>query len=285
MLTNTFCHIPGIGEQTERNLWSAGVLSWDTGCPAAGIKLSRTPRQSWPQLMQESILNLANRYPGYFAARMPTKQQWGLYRDFQRVTVFVDIETTGLYGGEITTIALYDGRTIRHYVNGTNLDRFPADVADYPLLVTYNGKSFDIPFIERYFGIRLRNAHIDLRYPLRSLGVKGGLKGCERQLGIARPGLDGVDGFIAVLLWNEYRTRKDMRALETLLAYNIQVAIALHALMVDAHNQKLSATPFAHSHLLPAPSLPEPPFSPDHEIVKRLRREVFGIVPVLGVCP
>ena len=137
------------------------------------------------------------------------------------------------------TAVLYDGRSIRHYVNGDNLDEFPTELKEYQLLVTYNGKTFDIPFIERFFSIRLPQAHIDLRYPLRSLGLKGGLKGCERQVGIARPGLEDVDGFVAVLLWNEYRNKKNVKALETLLAYNIRDALALHALMVHTHNEKV----------------------------------------------
>jgi uncharacterized protein YprB with RNaseH-like and TPR domain len=50
----------------------------------------------------------------------------------------VDIETTGLspYTNDITTIVLYDGKAIRHYVNGENLADFPDDVADYRLLVS-----------------------------------------------------------------------------------------------------------------------------------------------------
>src|SRR5947199_8147 len=82
-------------------------------------------------------------------------------------------------------------------------------------------------------------AHIDLRYPLRSLGYTGGLKGCERQLGVARPGLEDVDGYLAVLLWDEYRRRKNERALETLLAYNAHDTVNLAALMVHAYNGKV----------------------------------------------
>src|SRR5262249_37451373 len=160
--------------------------------------------------------------------------------DFRDACAFVDIETTGLSRwDEITTAVLYDARSVRYYVNGDNLKDFPRDVKDYRLLVTYNGRCFDIPFIERVFRIRLPQAHIDLMYPLRSLGLKGGLKGCERQLGIGRPGLEGVDGFVAVLLWNEFRKRKDVKALETLLAYNVQDAVALHALMVHTLNEKV----------------------------------------------
>ena len=66
--------------------------------------------------------------------------------------------------------------------------------------MTYNGKSFDIPFIESHFGAKLTHAHIDLRYILASLGYRGGLKGCEKQLGIDRGDLKNVDGYFAVLL-------------------------------------------------------------------------------------
>ena len=40
---------------------------------------------------------------------------------------------------------------------------------------------------------------------MSSLGYRGGLKGCEKCLGLDRAELDGVDGYFAVLLWNEYR--------------------------------------------------------------------------------
>ena len=227
--------------------------------------------------MQESSGNHANRNLSYFIEKLPANQHWRLYRDFHDSCAFVDIETTGLSGwDEITTVVLYDGRSVRYYVNGDNLDEFPRDLEAYTLLVTYNGKSFDIPFIERFFSIRVPQAHIDLRYPLGNLGLTGGLKGCERMLGIDRPGLEGVGGYAAVLLWNEYRKRKNVKALETLLAYNIQDSLSLHALMVHVHNEKLKETPFAVSHSLPSPRLPESPFQPDPDVLKQIQHEAFG---------
>src|SRR5947207_1732952 len=110
MLTNTFCHIPGIGEKTERNLWAVGVTAWDSPWPKMGVKLPRATLESWPRLMQQSIDNHASRNPSYFAEKLPTNQIWRLYRDFQDSCAFVDIETTGLsYPAEITTVVLYDG--------------------------------------------------------------------------------------------------------------------------------------------------------------------------------
>ncbi|MEZ4549042.1 MAG: ribonuclease H-like domain-containing protein [Desulfobacterales bacterium] len=73
-----------------------------------------------------------------------------MFADFRHATAYVDIETTGLENPEITTISLYDGARIRYYVNGQNLDQFQDDITDYPLIVTYNGKTFDLPVIERF---------------------------------------------------------------------------------------------------------------------------------------
>src|SRR5262249_19181600 len=152
-----------------------------------------------------------------FDQLLPADQSWRLFRDFRACCAYLDIETTGMAANDqITTIALYHGRTIRHYVQGDNLHHFLLDLAAHRPLVTYNGKSFDVPFIERCLHTRLDQAHIDLRYILRSLGLRGGLKSCEKSLGIQRPGMEELDGFAAVLLWHDYRGRRNPRALETL---------------------------------------------------------------------
>ena len=64
-----------------------------------------------------------------------------------------------------------------------NLKDFIEDIQKYKVIVSYNGKSFDIPFIEHFFNIRLDHAHIDLRYILHSLGFRGGLKGMRTTAG------------------------------------------------------------------------------------------------------
>ena len=88
------------------------------------------------------------------------------------------------------------------------------------------------PFLRDRLGCPLDQAHIDLRYVLASLGYKGGLKKCETALGIDRGDLDGVDGSLAVLLWEEYRKTGSPKALDTLLAYNIEDVVNLETLMV-----------------------------------------------------
>jgi uncharacterized protein YprB with RNaseH-like and TPR domain len=187
--------------------------------------------------------------------------------------VYLDIETTGLdrYFNDITTIALYDGQCIKTYVQGQNLDDFIEDIQNYRVIVSYNGKSFDIPFLEQYFNIRLDHAQIDLRYILFSLGYRGGLKGCEKQLGMDRGDLTDIDGFFAVLLWDEYQRTSDQKALDTLLAYNIQDTINLENLMVTVYNMKLKDTPFYETHFIEDPTLPVNPFRADLATVDKIK--------------
>ncbi len=273
MLKNTFCHVPGISLNLERSLWESGILNWDGFFNSGSSLLSAARIRTLDEQLRVSRDHLDKGEPGFFSSRLAAKEQWRLFPEFRHGVAYLDIETTGLSrdADVITTIALYDGQNIRTFVQGENLDDFPAEIAKYRMLVTYNGKSFDVPFIERFFGISLAQAHIDLRYVLHSLGFRGGLKGCERQLGLSRGELDGVDGSFAVRLWNDYQRRGNRAALETLLAYNIEDVINLEALMVEAYNRKLAETPFGQSHALSLPARPAIPFSADPGTIRRLR--------------
>lgn len=116
----------------------------------------------------------------------------------------------------------------------------------------------------------MQQAHIDLRYVLRSLGYKGGVKSCERQLGLDRGGLADVDGYTAVLLWADYTQRGNARALETLLAYNTEDVINLEVLMVLAYNLLVRQTPFTHLEM-ELPDSPTIPFQADEETLNAVR--------------
>ena len=167
--------------------------------------------------MKLSQLKLKTRDVNFFADRLLSNHHWRLFPEFIKETAYIDIETTGLVSSSdyITTISLYDGINLRYYIHDRNMDQFKKDINDYKVIITYNGKCFDIPFIEREFGIKLNHAHLDLRYILRSLGLSGGLKSCEHQLGLNRGGLEGIDGYFAVLLWKDY-LKGNHKALETL---------------------------------------------------------------------
>ncbi|MFO7963850.1 MAG: ribonuclease H-like domain-containing protein [Desulfobacterales bacterium] len=271
MLQNTFCHIPGIGLKTELSLWKSGFTDWQTFLLRCG-PAAKVPRKEFiRRAVGNSIRHLEARNTAYFTAALPSHQHWRLFSSFRSKTAYIDIETTGLdFICEITTIALYDGFTIRHYVNGQNLEDFVDDISAYDLLITYNGKCFDIPFLETFFNIRLNQAHIDLRYVLRRLGYSGGLKSCERQLGIDRGELTGIDGFFAVRLWEDYVWRKNEYALETLLRYNIEDVVNLEKLMIMAFNRNLQQTPFTKHLFIAEPDPITIPFTVHEPTVERL---------------
>ena len=277
MLQNTFCHVPGIGLKTESRLWDAGIHSWDDFFKktAPGILRGKLAEMT----LEQSIHELASENPGYFARLLPTPLCWRLFPDFRSHAVYLDIETSGLDIDfhEITTIALYDGNTVRTYVNGINLKDFADDIRKYKVVITYNGKCFDIPFLERYFKIRMDQTQIDLRYVLGSLGYKGGLKNCEMRLGIDRGDLKGVDGFFSVLLWADYVRNKNQMALETLLAYNILDVVHLERLMILAYNQNLRNTPFAGRLEIPTAAEPVLPFQPHCPTIEKIRARTESI--------
>jgi uncharacterized protein YprB with RNaseH-like and TPR domain len=95
---------------------------------------------------------------------------------------------------------------------------------------------------------------------------------CEKALGLDRGDLDGVDGFFAVLLWREFQQTGNIKALETLLAYNIEDVVNLETLMVLAYNMKLKDTPFSRTHALSMPKIPDIPFKPDRSTIERIRQ-------------
>jgi len=278
MIRNTFCHVPSISEATEARLWDSGIHSWDDFAERGSASLSPRKAASLRKEIEQSSLALDRCDPKYFSEKLPANQHWRLFREFRSSLAYLDIETTGMggYDDHITTIALYDGRSIFHYVHGESLQAFKNDIQNYAILVTYNGKCFDVPVIERYFGIRMPQAHIDLRYVLRSLGYRGGLKGCERQLGIDRKDLHDVDGYFAVLLWNEYQRSGNRNALDTLLAYNIEDVVNLETLLVLAYNMKLAQTPLATKQCVALPRRPHVPFHADSELIESLRMKVFA---------
>lgn len=276
MLRNTFCHITGIGPRIERRLWSNGIRDWDAFLQSAEPPLPsrRIPRAR--SIIRRSFTEIDRENAAYFERRLSSDEHWRLYPEFQHSLAYIDIETNGDPAANvITTISVYDGTRISCYVRGRNLEDFRTDIARFKLIVTYSGKSFDVPVLESTFGIRIGAAHIDLRYVLRSLGFTGGLKSIERQFGIDRGALAGLDGYWAVLLWQDFVENANERALDTLLAYNIQDVVNLEVLMVEAYNRKLKGTPFAMTHRVGPLRIPESPFKPDVETIRRIKQARF----------
>jgi uncharacterized protein YprB with RNaseH-like and TPR domain len=271
--------LPGVGLAMEKKIWMQGVTTWERGIvELKKIDFVERNRMLWNEL-ENSMRHLNDLNYNYFSGSVPKALQWRVFPEFRNHIAYLDIETTGLssFYNEITTISVYDGSSIFCFVNGQNLDEFINVIKNYKVIVTYNGKTFDVPFIENFFNIKLDQLHIDLRYVLKSLGLSGGLKGCEKKLGISRNELEGVDGYFAVLLWNEYRKNKNIKALETLLAYNIEDVVNLELLLTHAYNMNLKDTPFLDSHKIQLPQrIFDIPFKPDTGLIEKMKRDYYS---------
>lgn len=224
MLEHTFIHLSGIGPTSERRLWEAGVITWADAlgrgvCPTgfSGARWTVTCRQ-----LEESVRSLRRGDHRHFARSLRTGEHWRAWREFRRRAAYLDIETTGCgHRDDVTVVGIYDGRRTRSFIAGDNLDELPEALEQYSMLITFNGASFDLPFLRRCFpGLRFDHLHVDLMHVLRRLGLRGGLKAIERQVGIARDDdLAHLDGWDAVRLWREW-CAGDERSLETLVRYN-----------------------------------------------------------------
>jgi uncharacterized protein YprB with RNaseH-like and TPR domain len=223
MLTSTFLHAPGIGGSTERKLWKAGVLTWESALTTPRLPLGEAQRRALLPILEASLTALDARDARWFAKNLPARDQWRAVPTFGERTAYVDIETNGgMEADDVTIIGLYDGFGSRIFVKGRDLDAFPAAIAEFDVLVTFFGTGFDLPMLRRRFpGLPLDTVHLDLCFALRRLGYKGGLKAIERELGIRRAfEIEDMSGLDAVHLWNAWERRGDSDALERLIAYN-----------------------------------------------------------------
>ena len=243
MLSNSFVHIAGIGPVTERRIWKRGVLTWEQflGEPAAAGLPARTSGRI-AEAIAASRERLQREDHRFFACCLPRPEHWRAYPEFSHRIAYLDIETTGMEGHDLVTmIGVYDGRDVHTYTRGENLEEFFEDIGRYSLLVTFFGRSFDLPFLRRrYPKAAFEQIHVDLCYALRRLGLKGGLKRIEHQLSIPRaPETEGLDGWDAVRLWREWE-RGSQEALDLLRTYNREDVCNLEILMRYAY-QRLRA--------------------------------------------
>jgi uncharacterized protein len=151
---------------------------------------------------------------------------------------YLDIETTGLScrNCNITVIGIYlvkgkRGKLVQLVGDDASADNLLEVVKDVEAIYTYNGRRFDLPFINGALGVDLESMaeHHDLMYDCWRCNLRGGFKAVEEQLGIPRK-LKGVDGWMAVKLWWQYVNNYDEKALDMLLKYNGEDVINLKAL-------------------------------------------------------
>ncbi|MFB6084249.1 MAG: ribonuclease H-like domain-containing protein [Halorientalis sp.] len=228
-IENSFIPVRGVGETTERRLWEAGVTRWDE---FDGSVVGDTTADRVRSFIDTARDRLDDGDARYFGEQFPSGEQWRIYGNFRDEACFFDIETTGLSQerDRVTTVSFHQGGETTTLVRGDDLtvDALRAQFSDAAMLVTFNGKRFDVPFLETSFDLSLDQPHLDLLYPCRRLGLTGGLKQVEREIGVERdrPDISGED---AVRLWKEHQRGRD-GALERLVSYNREDAVNLRTL-------------------------------------------------------
>ena len=294
MLLHTFIHLPGIGPKTERNLWDEGILTWDDFLEA---RLPLTRLHSRHGLFRSELAECEKRLQdadsSYFRRTIPSREGWRMYADFRINAAFLDIETTGLfpYQDKVTLVGILDSKGYHAFIRGRNLrdirtatDRHGIRVQllrnvwraikKYDLIVTYNGTLFDLPFLES----TVRGSkpligdipHIDLRFTLRRIGLTGGLKAIEREIGMVRETpLSSLDGYDAVRLWKMWEAG-DEGALHTLIRYNAEDVLSLPRLADMAYNE-LAQEITAPVPLLKGWEVPRTDLPYDLDVIRRLR--------------
>ena len=155
MLHQTFIHIPGIGKQTEQDLWQHGIQSWDDAdrfekrFGFAGPRLQGKLDEYIPL----SRAAIENRDAAFFHRLTALGEAWRVYPEFCDDCVYLDIESTGLSTvfDSVTVVGLYDGKRYTVFTQGDDLDEVQKALQKYSVVVTFNGSGFDLRFLKNTF--------------------------------------------------------------------------------------------------------------------------------------
>ncbi len=234
MIRNSFIFLDRISHNTEKKIWQQGITDWSSFSDAKQVDgISQLRKGYYDRKIAEASKELADNNSAYFSKVLPKSDVWRIYNHFSDDCLFLDIETTGYYG-DITVIGMYDGHDVMTLVKNEGLtkDNLKGIISRYKMLVTFNGLSFDVPVINKYFGGAVPDIpHLDLRFPLARLGFKGGLKSIERQMEIHRSeSTKELSGEDAVHLWHEYMKTGNREKLNLLVEYNTEDILNLKPL-------------------------------------------------------
>ncbi len=249
MIRNTFSIIGGVGEKTERKFWEEGFLTWDDFLSSSSPRfLSSARKRQYDDFLEKASLRLDEEDAGYFTQTLKRSEHWRLYDVFGGEAVCLDIESNGWHveaGGYPTVVGLYDGHDYQSFVWGENLTgaALTEALSGYKYLITFFGAVFDIPFLEKSLrDFRVRMPHFDLCFGAKKVGLTGGLKRIEAEIGIVREDdTVGIDGYEAVLLWQRAR-RGDSSALDLLVRYNREDTVNLMELAAVVYPRLRAST-------------------------------------------
>ena len=226
MIRRTFLILPSIGCKTEVRLWRKGIVDWNDFIATdhiEGLSLARKERL-------DGHLERADRFldrgvTEYFCQILPSVEHWRMFDRFEEDCAYLDIETDGQYiNANVTVVGIHRGGEMTTLVRGEDLNSqsLAKALEGAKMLITFNGSSFDLPILHYHYPMAVpRLPHYDLRHACRRVGLTGGLKKIEREMGIARPReVEYVTGEEAVYLWRAWKRSGSKNALKLLKKYN-----------------------------------------------------------------
>ena len=225
LLRRSFQHLPGISASEEARLWEDGISDWKDLIRHIPVQLDlyRKRSSALQSAVEASEAALANRDIAFFARRLPKREFYRIAASFPECCAFLDIESTGLstYYDQVTLVGWSVGSTYTALVDPDRIEQLERDLHEHPVIVTFNGSLFDLPFLARRFNTDWSGLfHVDLRYLAKRVGLTGGQKKIEVEIGLTREGtLEGIAGAEAVALWFDYK-EGDLNALRDLVRYN-----------------------------------------------------------------
>jgi uncharacterized protein YprB with RNaseH-like and TPR domain len=166
---------------------------------------------------------------------------------------FFDTETTGLSGGVGNSVFLLalgrrlpGGFLLRQYVlpdpalEDSFLEAIAEELAACESLVSYNGRSFDVPLVEarllmsRRVATCLERPHLDLLHPARRV-YKPRLGACNLQnveaMVLGQDRGDDIPGHLIPEMYFSYLRSRDARPLRPVIAHNRQDVVSLSLLL------------------------------------------------------
>jgi uncharacterized protein YprB with RNaseH-like and TPR domain len=226
VLDRSFVLLDRVGDRTERRIWDQGILTWNDFIDRDRVSpFSEERKEASDAILRMAQEAMWTRETTFFSSRLPGREVWRMYPSFRDDTVYLDIETTGLSRrNAITVVGLARGGRFKALVRGQDLSRrrLASELDGARMIVTFNGASFDLPMLRYQYPVPgLDLPHLDLRYLARRVGLTGGLKRIERDLGLERDReFAMMTGKDAVHLWRLWERKGNEKALDLLLRYN-----------------------------------------------------------------
>ena len=234
MIRNTYIILPKVGLKKELIIREQGINDWEDFLKKEVKGISKKSKAFYDRKILEAKKELYEGNSAYFTDKILSTETWRLYNFFKDETIFLDIETSSSTSMDsyITIVGLFDGIDTKIMVKGVNLNptALKNELKKYKLIVTFNGSSFDLPYLNKKFpGIIPEIPHIDLRHLCNKVGLKGGLKEIEKQLNIIRENqiIERMYGGDPIKLWRMFRATGDRYYLELLVEYNEEDIINL----------------------------------------------------------